>query len=133
LRVVLDVNVLVSALITPSGTAAQLVERWLDGAFELVVSDALLREFDRVVGYAKIGERVAGEDVADFRRLLLTAIDAADTGDAPLRSVDPDDDYLLALAHHSEALLVTGDRHLLDLADRFPIRTPSELLSELDR
>jgi hypothetical protein len=43
-----------------------------------------------------------------------------------------DDDYLLALAEQERAILVSGDRHLLALADRFPIRSARALLESLD-
>jgi hypothetical protein len=39
-RAVLDPNVLIAALLSPTGAPAQLVGRWLGGEFELVVSDA---------------------------------------------------------------------------------------------
>jgi predicted nucleic acid-binding protein len=44
-------------------------------------------------------------------------------------SADPDDDYLIALAHDQSAIVVSGDRHLLDLADRAPILSPADLLA----
>lgn len=42
----------------------------------------------------------------------------------PLRSRDPGDDYLVALAATAPAALVTGDRHLLSLDTAMPICTP---------
>jgi predicted nucleic acid-binding protein len=41
-RAVLDPNILIAALLSPAGAPAQLVGRWLGGAFELVVSETLL-------------------------------------------------------------------------------------------
>ena len=49
-------------------------------------------------------------------------------GPPPMRSADPDDDYLIALAHGNRAALVSGDSHLLDLADRAPILSPADFL-----
>jgi len=46
----------------------------------------------------------------------------------PIRSPDPGDDYLIALAAHVEAALVSGDVHLLRLAGDFPIFSPGRLL-----
>jgi len=51
-------------------------------------------------------------------------------GPPPVRSSDPDDDYLIALAAAERALLVSGDVHLTSLANRVPVRTPAEFLSE---
>jgi predicted nucleic acid-binding protein len=41
-----------------------------------------------------------------------------------MRSRDPGDDYLLALAASTGALLVTGDDDLLELGGEPPIHTP---------
>jgi predicted nucleic acid-binding protein len=48
-----------------------------------------------------------------------------------VRSPDPDDDCLIALAISQRAFLVTGDQHLLSLRDDFPIVTPAEFLLTL--
>jgi uncharacterized protein len=50
---------------------------------------------------------------------------------APVRSPDPDDDYLLALAIARRAFLVTGDQHLLGLRQDLPILTPAAFVSKL--
>ena len=58
--------------------------------------------------------------------IARSAILAADPEAAPaIRSADPNDDYLLALAAAERAVLVSGDGHLTVLADRLPIRTPA--------
>ena len=46
-----------------------------------------------------------------------------------MRSIDPDDDYLLILAADQRAALVSGDRHLLALAGQLPVQTPAEFLA----
>jgi predicted nucleic acid-binding protein len=48
------------------------------------------------------------------------------------RSVDPGDDYLLALAQTASAVLVSGDRHLLPLGGGLPVRSASAFLESLD-
>ena len=48
MRVVLDPNVLIAALLSPSGAPAQIISRWLGGGFELVVSKALLSELTEI-------------------------------------------------------------------------------------
>jgi len=51
---------------------------------------------------------------------------------APPRFPDPGDDYLLALAESEHAILVSGDQHLLTLADDLPIQTARAFLEQLD-
>lgn len=43
--------------------------------------------------------------------------------------LDPDDDYLIALAHSQNAVLVSGDSHLLDLSGGAPILSPADFLA----
>jgi predicted nucleic acid-binding protein len=57
---------------------------------------------------------------------------AADPPSPPARSEDPDDDYVIALAESSAALLVSGDRHMLALAPKLPVRTVAEFFEFLD-
>lgn len=56
---------------------------------------------------------------------------APDPAKMSRRSADPGDDYLLALAESERAVLVSGDRHLLALANELPIRTPHEFADAL--
>jgi predicted nucleic acid-binding protein len=46
----------------------------------------------------------------------------------PVRSSDPGNDYLIALAADQKAALVSGDRHLLDLTGRIPVYSPRDFL-----
>jgi putative PIN family toxin of toxin-antitoxin system len=132
-RVVLDPNILISALLSPSGSPARVVSLWLAGEFELVVSESLLDELGRALAYPKLRARVSPSDAADLVALLRRdAIVASDPPDPPRRSPDVGDDYLLALAESQQALLVSGDEHLLQLADRFPIRSPLGLIEALE-
>jgi putative PIN family toxin of toxin-antitoxin system len=132
-RAVLDSNVLISAILSPRGTPARLLMAWQAGAFELVVSPLLLIEVRRALAYPKLVRLVPPLDADAFVDWLGRAAElAADpTGPPPVRSDDPDDDYLIALAAAERALLVSGDVHLTVLAPRVPVLTPAEFLSEL--
>ena len=123
---------LVSALIKPGGAPAELILRWLEGEFELVVSDQLLGELTRVLAYPRLRRRVAADDAAAFvARLRESAERAADPAEPPPRSRDPNDDYLLALAEAADAQLVSGDGDLLALAEQYPIMAPRAFLGTL--
>jgi putative PIN family toxin of toxin-antitoxin system len=134
LRVVLDANVLVSALLSKAGAPGRLLALWLEGAFELVVSEALLAELGRALAYPKLREHISGEDAAAFIALLrATASMRADADRVDHISRDPGDDYLLALAKASASVLVSGDRDLLVLAPELPIEEPGAFLEHLQR
>jgi putative PIN family toxin of toxin-antitoxin system len=133
LRAVLDPNVLISALLSPAGTPARLLAAWLGGAFELVVSPALLAELGRALRYPKIRDRVTASEARELVALLRRHATVVDdpSSPPPVRSADPGDDYLLALAAISRAVLVSGDRHLLELGAGFPVDASAGFLRRL--
>ena len=132
MRAVLDPNVLIAALVSPRGTPGILAGRWREGHFELVVSAQLLGELERALEYPKILKRVPREEADLFIALLRgSGVEAVDPADPPRRSRDIADDYLLALAETADAVLVSGDRDLLELADRLPIVSPRDFLTML--
>jgi len=130
-RAVLDPGVLVSALITPTGTPAKLLTATRSGSFELIVSPLLLEELRLVLLREKFRRYVDLDVVDQYVELLgRDAAMAADPAEPPpIHCADPDDDYLIALAHSRSAALVSGDGHLLDLAGEIPVFTPSEFLA----
>ena len=117
MRLVVDTNILVSALLSATSSPARIILLWRAGRFDLVTAAEQLDEFARVTRYPKIRERltpaVAGRLVNDLRALAITL------GNLPVVDVspDPDDNYLLAIAIAGSAdFLVTGDkRDLLGL------------------
>ncbi len=134
MRAVLDANVLVSAPISRAGAPARLVELWPAGEFELVVCGTLLDEVERTLTHPKISSRVASDDAGRFVRVLRELAEVVLDPEAapPFHSVDPGDDYLLALAARERVPLVSGDTHLLALGDRLPVSSPREFVKQLD-
>lgn len=129
-RAVLDPGVLVSALISPTGAPARLIGKAHSGELELIVSPLLFQELEQVLARKKFRRYVSLDVVDDYltllRRIAITVRDPDDP--PPLRSGDPDDDYLIALAHSHGAHLVSGDRHLLEIAGGAPIVAPADFL-----
>ena len=134
MRVVLDPNVLIAALISSTGAPAQLLLAWRGGRFELIVSNLLLEELERALAYPKVRRRVPADDAAAAMAWLRhdATLRPDPSGEPPIRSVDPDDDYLIALAAAEKALLISGDDHLLRLEASFPVLPPSAFLARLD-
>lgn len=134
MRAVLDVNVLVSAALSPNGSPARLVEAWQAGRFDLTVSARLLDELSRALAYPKIRRHIPAQDAADLVEWLSRAAVVVDdpVDDPPIRSVDPGDDYLISLAATADALLVSGDAHLLTLRPTLPIYSPADFLTLVD-
>jgi putative PIN family toxin of toxin-antitoxin system len=115
--VVLDTNVLISALLVELSLPAQLVLHWRRGSFSLLTASPQLDELMQVTRYPKISARIkpalAGRLINDLRDLavLVETLPPVDV------SPDPYDNYLLAIASGGKAdYLVTGDKpHLLTL------------------
>lgn len=127
-RVVLDPGVFVSALITPTGPPAKLLERARGAEFELVVSPLLLAELEDVLLRDKFRRYVGVEKAELFlemvRREATVVPDPSEP--PPFNSVDPKDDYLIALAYTQKAVLVSGDADLLELTGGAPICAPAD-------
>jgi hypothetical protein len=131
-RAVLDPNILIAAVLSRSGTPAQIMSRWLAGEFELVISETLLAELERALAYPKIRTRVSADKADAFLVLLRGGARLAEDPTAPVRrSADPGDDYLLALAEAERAVLVSGDKHLLALAYTLPVQNARGFLEAL--
>lgn len=135
LRVVLDTNALVSALVFSSGALSWLPLAWQAARLAPLVSPATLLEFVEVLAYGKF-------NIAPARRLELLAqyepwcqLVAVPAPPPPVPECrDPDDRKFLELARFAQAdALVTGDRDLLALAAVFPVPiiTPAELYGRL--
>ncbi len=133
MRAVLDPNVIISGLLSPAGNSAHLLEAWERGEFELIVSNALREELERALGYPKLRGHISEEEAQRVLRWLTESATVIDdpADPAPVRSADPDDDYLIALAESRQAILVSGDRHILDLADQIPVLEPALFLKHL--
>ena len=133
MRAVVDVNVLISGVLSAKGSSAEILRASRDGQFELVVSELLLAELKRTLAYPKLRKRIAPEKAAAFVNWVRDHGTVAEdpASPPPVGSRDPDDDYLLALAINRRAYLVTGDKHLLILSDNLPILTPAQFATKL--
>jgi putative PIN family toxin of toxin-antitoxin system len=132
-RAVLDVNVLVSGVLSAKGSSAEILRASRDGQFELVVSEMLLAELERTLAYPKLRQRIPPEKATAFANWVRDHGTLAEdpASPPPVGSRDPDDDYLLALAINRRAYLVTGDQDLLVLNSDLPILTPAQFATKL--
>ena len=137
LRVVLDANVHVSALIRPEGPPGRIVERFLkEDSFEIVLSLAIIEETVRALTYPKVRKYIHARVNPElwFEDVILLAQFVASDDDLQGVSADPDDDkYFGAAVEGNATLIVTGDPDLLAVKEYQGVRvvTPRALLDLL--
>jgi putative PIN family toxin of toxin-antitoxin system len=135
-RVVLDTNLILSALVFSSGRLAAIRVAWQEARFQPLVSKASATELLRVLAYPKFklspGER---EDLIGDYLPYCVAVRTPAKPPAVPQCRDPFDAPFLHLALVGKAeYLVTGDRDLLSLVPKFlvPIVTADAFLSIID-
>jgi hypothetical protein len=119
MRVVLDANIFISAVISDQGNPSEILRRWEERDFELVTSPSILEEVRRVIHYPKIQERyrLPKDAVQDLLALLRNQTVLVEPQVAlDILERDSDDNRYLACAVAGLAdYIVSGDAHLLDL------------------
>lgn len=137
MRLILDTNVLLGALISPHGPPDVIYRAWRAARFELVTSAAQLEELRRVSRYPKLRAILPAHRIGTMvnnmqRAIVLDALPPLPNG---IEASDPNDAFLLAMALVGEAdYLVTGDRRAGMLqrgsVGRTRIVTPSVFCAE---
>lgn len=114
IRVVLDTNVLVSAVRADRGPLAVIREGWLTGRFQVYVSEQLLDEVERTLTKPYFAARLGPERTDRFLTLLKrTAVLQPIIDPVTGVATHPEDDWILATAKSAQAqFLVTGDKAL---------------------
>jgi putative PIN family toxin of toxin-antitoxin system len=131
MRVLIDSNVLVSALVNP-GASRRLLFHLLD-EHTVVSSVEILAELEGVLSREKFS--FTKSQVDEYLSLIASISTIVDVGEPPrVVEGDPDDDVVLATANYGRAdYIVTGDRHLLRLGeyDKTKIVSVREMLTLL--
>lgn len=130
LRVVLDTNVLLSGIAYPSSIPGKIMAAWRHGSVEVVLSSYILDELRRILPKLKHRHDLNSseiEDLVDILSILAEIVEplpgvepgSRDAGDQPVFGT------LLAALSRADCL-ITGDKDLLALSERFPIVTPAQ-------
>ena len=138
MRVILDTSIIVSGLITPYGSASEVIDRWIDGEFTLLYSPAIMDELSDVLNRTWLKVRLA--TVPDSIPEFLTTIAVLGepvTGYSNVQGHirDPFDEMFLACARLGGAdAIVSLDKDLLSLGEfeATVILWPREILQILD-
>ena len=119
MKVVLDANIFVSAVISGKGNPARVLQLRLDEEMEVVLTLAILEEIRRVIYYPRLrkAHRLPDKEIELFLRLIAERA-AFIEPNVELQVVvdDPDDDMYIECAVSSNAeFIITGDKHLVDI------------------
>ena len=115
IRVVLDTNILISAILF-GGKPRQVLERVIRGEIRLCMSEAILEELKGVLRRSKFSYSIEAIQV------ILTELTSLSDFVNPSKTIrvvpeDPDDNRILECAVEAEAnYIITGDLHLLRLS-----------------
>ncbi len=132
LRVVLDTNVLLSGIAFPGSVPGKIVSAWRLGSLEVVLSDFIIEELRRV--FPRLGHRhgLTSAEIDDLLDILSIQAEILtphvpdeqllrDTNDLPVLGT-----LLAAVQSGNVDYLLTGDKDLLALADRYPVISPAD-------
>lgn len=135
LRVVLDTNVLLSGIAYPASIPGKIMAAWRFGAVDVVLSEFILDELRRVLPRLANRHALSVAEIEDLVDILSIQAEIVE----PLPSHEPelwdknDQPVLgtLLAAQRAQGVdyLVTGDKDLLVMGDRFPIVTPAQFWS----
>ena len=134
-RLVIDSNVWIAVLVSPTGTARQLVDAVLDHDIDILMSEATFAELVSRLDRPKFDRYREPEAWNMFlSELVELALWHEDAGTATGISRDADDDKFLALAVTGQAdAIISGDSDLLELVthEGIPVLTPAQFLRRL--
>ena len=134
IRAVLDTNVIVSALLF-EGETSRLIDHWKQDSLILILSPPVFAEIVRVLSYPKFQleeeeiRTLLGEEILPYAKIVSLK------SRRKKYARDPEDDKFIHTALAGSAdLIVSGDRHLLELKDTpVPIKSVREVLDLLSR
>lgn len=131
LRVVLDTNVLLSGIAYPASVLGRIIAAWRHGSVDVVLSSYILDELRRVRPRLAHRHGLTLAEIDDLVDILSIQAEIIE----PLPGLEPDlrdvDDravlgtLLAALQTSGADYLITGDKDLLAMADRYSIVTPA--------
>ncbi|WP_374683272.1 putative toxin-antitoxin system toxin component, PIN family [Accumulibacter sp.] len=135
LRVVLDTNVLLSGIAYPASVPGKILAAWRHGSVDVLLSAYILDELRRVLPRLAHRHGLTSAEIDDLVDALSIQAEVIE----PLPDLEPDlrdfDDQpvlgtlLAALKTSGANYLITGDKDLLAMAERYPIVAPAAFWS----
>ncbi|HEX6302741.1 MAG TPA: putative toxin-antitoxin system toxin component, PIN family [Anaerolineales bacterium] len=119
--IVLDTNVIISALLSSKASPAEIIQRWEAGEFDIATSPALLIELERALAYERVQKylRLSKREIKNFlRRFQSSTLTVEPQIPIDVIKSDPDDNRVLECAVAATAsFIISGNDHLLELRE----------------
>ena len=141
LRIVLDANIIISALIRPDSAPGRILRAAVEETMlHMVTSNPLLDELRAALEYPRLQRylKMSKQDKEEFVILLEQVADPVNIGDYSISGIcrDPDDEPYIQTALAGRAdYIVSGDGDLLELkaVEHIPIVPPADFERILKR
>ena len=136
--VVLDTNVIISALLSPSGAPAEIIDHWEADHFDVSTSPPLLGELQRALQYPRVQKylKKSPEATSAFvsRFRTMAAVTQPEFSLEVIEDAPPDNRVLECAVACGASYIISGNKHLLDLKQYrdIVILRPTEFLALLD-
>jgi putative PIN family toxin of toxin-antitoxin system len=136
LKVVIDTNVFVASFLNPAGTPRKIIDMWKDGQIVLCLCAEIIEEYIEVLSrFGLESEKELEELLEVFRKKVHIHFVAIDR-QLKLVAADSEDDKFVECAMSAHAtVVVSGDKHLLDLKryKSISILSPSQFIGFLQQ
>ncbi len=133
IKVVIDTNVLVSAIWNPMGSPAKIIEAVYAGTLEPIISEQILQEYSTVLKYKEFNfQPNIVNQMLNYFRVFLLPLPPENTS---IKCNDPDNTKFLSAAIAGNAsYIITGNRkHFPRKVPELTINNPQEMLNILDK
>jgi putative PIN family toxin of toxin-antitoxin system len=121
MKVVLDANIYVSSMVNTQGNPKRIISAWQQGAFDVLISSAILDEIERVLRYPRIVKRHKQDETAIQRFLKLLENEAIIVEPTDVLGIVKDDEsdnrYLECAVKGKAQYVISGDKHLLEIGE----------------
>ena len=138
MRVVLDANIYISSLISSQGNPATIINRWLSGEFDVLLSQPIIDEISRVTGYERLQKKYQKirERRLEFIELISKQSIWSESTEtlAIVKADESDNRYLEYAIAGGATYVVTGDEPLLSVGNYqgISIITPAVFVTLLE-
>ena len=131
-RIVVDTNIMVGAIMKPTGASSRILDMWIEGRLTLLVTDRILNEYRTILSQ----KWLKPDRVSELNQHMSEFAEVVDPKERVYEiKEDPSDNSFLECAAEGEAdYIISSDQHLLALKRfrRTEIVRPTQFLKHVE-